>query len=91
MDDKKYMVTFTLDVKEHTTEGSTEDFFSSMVTYPKIGYEGVIGIEQALLEVLIKLGDAGLIKAEMMGLGDKMKALGLTPRLSALKKQDLSA
>ena len=84
--DKKFVVTLTLDVKEHTTDGSTEDFFNSVVTYPKIGYEGVVGIEQALLEILIKLGDAGLKQAVAMGLESKMQAMGIaSTRLASLQ------
>jgi hypothetical protein len=63
-----------------------EGFFENLLTYHDIGYDGVIAVEQVLQEALAQLGDAGVLKAMELGLGEKLEALGLGQRMAALKK-----
>jgi len=83
---QRFSVSVVLDVKEVTTDGSAVDFFNSTVNYPNMGYDGVIGIEQAMLQVLQQLGDAGLKQAVALGHGEKMEAMGFAPRLAMFKQ-----
>ena len=86
MADKRFRVALTLDVRE-MKDGEPTEFFDNTLTYHDMGYDGVIAVEQVLQQALAELGDQGVIKAMEMGLGEKLEAMGLGPRMATLKPE----
>lgn len=83
--DKRFRIRLHLEIEE-TSAGAPEGFFENLLTYHNIGYDGVIMVEQALSQMLAELGDQGVLRAMEMGLGKKLEAMGLGPRMTALAK-----
>lgn len=84
--DKRFRIKLHLEIEE-MKDGVPEGFFENLLTYHDIGYDGVIMVEQALSQTLAELGDQGVLKAMEMGLGEKLEAMGLGPRMAALAKK----
>jgi hypothetical protein len=80
---KRFEVQIALLVKE-LKDGQPTDFFDNTLTYHDIGYDGVVMVEQTMVEALNKLSDVGIIQAQAMGLGDRLSALGLGPKVQSL-------
>jgi hypothetical protein len=74
--DKRFEVALTLEVKE-IKDGEPTGFFDNTLRYHDIGYDGVVAVEQVLMEALGELTDAGILQAMQLGLGEKLQALGV--------------
>lgn len=86
--DRRFEVALTLDVRE-IEDGETKPFFDNTLKYHDIGYEGVVAVEQVLMEALNQLTDAGIVKAMELGLGPKLAAMnvaGVDQKVAALSK-----
>lgn len=75
----KFEVKIVLSVNEVNESGKASDFFNSEIKYGSLPYEGVVAIEQLMIEMVTKLGDWGVDMAVSNGLGDKLAALGVKP------------
>ena len=71
------------EVKE-IKDGQTTPFVENCLTYHDIGYDGVCGIENALMQTLDQLNDWGVTMAMESGLGERMSMLGLDQKVAAL-------
>ena len=77
-EEKKFEVSFSLTVQE-IKESTPTPFFDSEVRYHEIPYSGVIMVEQAMLDLLNQLGEAGLQQGDGE-LHAKLKELGIGPK-----------
>lgn len=75
--DKRFEVSIPL-VVEEVKDGQRVPFFETELKYHDLPYDGVVAIQAALVELLQRLNGFGLATAEALGLGDKLRALGLT-------------
>ena len=64
-------------VVSKTVDGEQKAFFDCTLNYHELPYEGVVAIEVAMIELLQKLSQYGIDSAVAMGLGDKLKNLGV--------------
>lgn len=74
--DKRFEVSLALTVRE-VKDGEPTPFFNNTLTYHDIGYDGVVAVEQVLMEALGQLSDAGIVQAMELGLGERLQALGI--------------
>lgn len=68
-------VTINLDVKKNG-----EDYFHGCNSYLNTDYGTLVLIEQLLIALTGTLGDAGVAKAEELGLSDTLDKLGFTSK-----------
>lgn len=80
---KRFEVSIALTVKE-VKDGVPTAFFDNTLAYHDIGYDGVVMVEQTMVEALNKLSDVGIGQAMALGLGDKLSALGLGAKVQSL-------
>ena len=52
-------------------------FFECNLVYHDLPYDGIVAVEAAMIELLERLNDFGIATTEEMGLGKKLKALGI--------------
>ena len=77
-EERRFEITVGLCVKEEGPgQSAAKPFFNNELTYHDIGYDGLVMVEQVMMEMLAKLADQGVIKAQAMGLGEKLTALGV--------------
>lgn len=71
-------------VVEEMKDGVPTPFVENALTYHDIGYDGVVGVENALMQTLDQLNDWGVTMAMENGLGERMSMLGLGEKVAAL-------
>jgi hypothetical protein len=78
--DDRFDVIISLGITKHNKE-ARENFCQSDVQYFDLDYASMVGIEHLLLEVLNKLGEAGVKSAKIKGLSEKslLTVLGIVP------------
>lgn len=82
--DKRFDVTLCLSIKEVKEDGPVP-FFDNTLNYHELTYDGVVAMESMLLDVLNQLGDAGVMKAMELGLGEKLAMMGMGDKMAALQ------
>ncbi len=81
--DKRFELKLGLQVKEVTPEG-LKPFFDNVLTYHDLPYDGLVKVEEQLVGVLGQLGDWGVVNAMQMGLSERLSALGMGEKVTAL-------
>jgi len=76
---KRFEVSIAFSVEE-MADGERTPFFDGRVDYHDIGYDGVVAVQAVMTEMLERLNGLGFEVAEAMGLGDKLKTLGVTKK-----------
>ena len=74
--DKRFEISIPYVVQE-IKDGQSVPFFDCKVEYHDVGYDGLVAIQTAVVEMLNRLNGFGLDTAEAMGLGKKMEMLGV--------------
>ena len=80
---KKFQIKVHFEVQE-VKDGQLTPFVENCLTYHDIGYDGVVGVENALMQTLDQLNDWGVSMAMDNGLGKRMSMLGLDQKVAAL-------
>ena len=83
--DKRFEVSIQFTVKE-VKGGQPTAHHDFTLNYSDLPYDGLVATQQVMLEAANKLGDLGIGKAAAMGLGPKLSALGLVPKLAVQAK-----
>ena len=65
---------------EKVVEDKPEPFFECKLEYHDMDYEEIVAIQAAMVELLERLNGFGFDTAAAMGLGEKLKALGLAKK-----------
>jgi len=82
--DKRFEVSIPIEIKiEEVVDGKCvpfTDFEGGTLRYHDIGYDGIVAVQAAMTELLDRLNGFGFDKAQAMGLGEKLKALGVTKK-----------
>lgn len=80
---KKFQIKVHFEVQE-VKDGQMSPFVENTLTYHDIGYDGVVGVENALMQTLSQLNDWGVVAAMDAGMGERMSMLGLDAKVAAL-------
>lgn len=76
---RKFEVSIPFSVKE-MVDGEEKLFFDCTLDYHNLGYDGIVAIQGAMIQLLETLHDYGMSKVEAMGLTDKLKELNFDKR-----------
>ena len=81
--DRRFEVSLPLELNIVEVVGAElKPFFDGKLelNYHDMGYDGAVAVQAAMIELLQRLNGFGFDKAEIMGFGDKLKALGLAKK-----------
>ena len=73
--DKRFEVSLVFSVKE-VKDGNPADHHDVNLVYHDLPYDGLVAVQQTLLGAVNKLGDLGIGKAQALGLGGQLAAMG---------------
>ena len=71
--DKRFKVEIPFSVCEIDSDGKETPFFDCKLEYHDVPYDGVVGIQSCMVELLQRLNQVGFETVKAMGLEDKLK------------------
>ena len=77
--EKRFEVEIGFHVRARS-EGSEVPYFDCPLQYHDMSYDGLVAVQAAMVQLLETLNGYGIDTAEAMGLGEKLKAIGVNKK-----------